>query len=145
MAGDPPNELWVLVDRDGNPHSAMDCDKEYAEERARDESRTWSLKDPLTVHRYVLAPAEQEAQSDGWRTMDSAPKRGCVLLWDASTEFGSQEIGWWVEPIGESKGYWTNGYGDSMPPLQPTHWQPLPAAPAGPPVQQETDGADVSG
>lgn len=73
-----------------------------------------------------------EAEPQGWRTMDSAPKDGTEILAivpvtrsfgdsDATPEF-DQRIVWW-----EARGQWTDDR--DLGPVAFTHWQPLPLPP----------------
>jgi hypothetical protein len=83
----------------------------------------------------LAALSEQPVSAVGWRNIASAPKDGTPFLgWmDRVEQFywqsaeGSRPVGWrhfmWVYP--EGKG--------------PTHWQPLPAAPA-PSADREDTG-----
>ena len=69
------------------------------------------------------------AQGQGWLPIESAPRDGRSVIWGRHS---------WVP----QQGHWANGpvflseydedVGYLTPSFQPTHWMPLPAAPAQP-------------
>jgi len=78
----------------------------------------------------------------GWRPIESAPKDGRLILLNFGTK-GVRAVSWdspWADPVTEENGIWCvdddkhgpypmRGYNYNCP-TAPTHWLPLPAAPA---------------
>lgn len=87
------------------------------------------------VGRCIRAPAVV----DGWQPIETAPKDGKDMLLVGADDW--REQAWWDADRGEWWGvnaHWTDAHGG---PLYPTHWQPLPAAPAfDVPVQGNAHG-----
>lgn len=72
------------------------------------------------------APAD-----DGWRDIASAPRDGTRIMawWPGAGECGMCGIAEWVRPSRGTVPHWTWD-GAWTPGIEPTHWRPLPAAPA---------------
>lgn len=79
----------------------------------------------------------------GWQPIETAPmddhapiEQRLVLVYVPGSRV--PDIAWWVGPCIGGPGYWTTGetdsYGDSRPPIEPTHWMPLPPVPEPAPV-----------
>lgn len=120
----------------------------------------WSeYANELTGHRWggwLAALASAQPAPQGWRTIESAPKDGTeILLGRAANEDMDQNAistpGYWQEGYEDGVDYMgvDDGFVDSQhqvfsggrsfgaeshryAPNQPTHWQPMPAAPALP-------------
>jgi hypothetical protein len=82
-----------------------------------------------------MAGAGQQRAPGAWQPIETAPKDGTpVLVARVGGNWSDEwpEIASWMKD-GYGPGYWTNGahdgYGDAEPPLEPTHWMPLPAMP----------------
>lgn len=83
-----------------------------------------------------------EADANGWRPIETAPKDGARVL-VACLKNGRAQIcvAWWHPAFAWADGAdvaaWTDGTvadwrGEELAELSPTHWMPLPAMPGGP-------------
>lgn len=72
-------------------------------------------------------------QTDGWQPIETAPKDGTVILaWSVgqSEDSETQLIFWYDDPdYPDEPPYWCVNY-EGHSNLVPTHWMPLPGAPA---------------
>lgn len=85
-----------------------------------------------------LDALSQQPADDGWHGMDSAPKDGTeILVADAA---GVHKVAWLDDSVGRRRGQhrifawcvpgsWQDEQGGHYTIDEPTHWQPLPAAP----------------
>lgn len=78
-------------------------------------------------HRRAGMGTKAAIETDGWKTMGSAPRDGTqVLGYDAKTKtchvtFAMSKDDRWHDP--------DSHYYSECPPFEPTHWRHLPAAP----------------
>ena len=72
-----------------------------------------------------------------WQPIETAPKDGGFFLLHNFN--GVIAVGYWLVKTAGSPCWWANGYGA----FQPTHWQPLPAAPRAEPTEEQSHAGDV--
>jgi len=84
--------------------------------------------------RAALSASKQEGKAEGWMPIETAPKDGREFLCLTET-IGCAVIFWdsYEEPP-----HWANGFDDTI--IVPTHWTPLPPAPA---AQSQGDSNDL--
>lgn len=115
--------LDFLTANDGASGVVIDCDD------------VKPIADEIRSLLAVAAPAE------GWQGIETAPKDGTILLWDAARNVAvsgrwhveptldtpsAYEPGWAFWTTDDDLIVWDGGEWD-----KPTHWMPLPAAPTG--------------
>lgn len=74
---------------------------------------------------------QRQAETDGWRPIETAPRDGRDLLLFLHREYGDVMFvaGWWT-----SRQEWAGDGGERCP-FEPTHWTNLPAPPQ--PIRDE--------
>lgn len=122
-------DSWDAVACAGCGATVGACDRRF---RNKDDARkAWNTRAQPAV---LAVP--------GWRPIESAPKDGRLILLNFGTK-GVRAVSWdspWGDPVTEENGIWCvdddkhgpypmRGYNDNSP-TAPTHWLPLPAAPA---------------
>jgi hypothetical protein len=91
-----------------------------------------------------LRDVTESVASDGWRSIDSAPKGDelgapTILIWEPDWSIPLQ--GFWQADKGN---WWIRGLDLGLDPTcHPTHWMPLPKAPSGE-KQDETEASSVT-
>lgn len=79
----------------------------------------------------MTRPDNMGADGSGWMPIETAPKRGEVLIY--AEETGEQFVAFWGTSIEDGETAWcfARGSGVSFIVRDPTHWMPLPTPPAG--------------
>ena len=67
-----------------------------------------------------------QQEQAGWQPIETAPKDG-TDIWCFDSLYGKP----WHYEANWNGIQWYHGFGDSWPDANPTHWQPLTAAPKG--------------
>lgn len=118
-------------------------DKDYAEFDAfirQYETMHGSLDDASAWAGWKAARLIAESAKSGWRTIDSANKTSTLLLgyWNENGKWRTTRGCWFTKEQIEdtceedemSEGWYEIPVeGETCYPINPTHWQPLPAAP----------------
>lgn len=78
----------------------------------------------------LQSPTDGEGDRLEWRPIESAPKDREVLIYAEKT--GEQFVAFWGTAIEDGDQQWTFARGDGISFIvrNPTHWMPLPEAPA---------------
>lgn len=89
-------------------------------------------------YRAALARYDAEKNGGGWRTMESAPKDGPILVWDEAGD--AQRVATWCVSIEDGDGAWVyarqlsvhaeDGVARAFIVRNPKLWQPLPTPPS---------------
>ena len=120
--------VWWLLEVDmGWPEPLLRITRSEAEAIAIHESYpagTLATVTPL----YTAPQPESQAVPDGWQPIESAPKSTRSILVHCA-EYGNTYVVTWREDVEESGWLHFGGCFDRLTET-PTHWMPLPAAPA---------------